>query len=103
MYTYVITAIAAAAIAAAGTWNVQSWRYAAKDKARLEQIKKDEVKIETTIVAPAAEKFEVAKAKIDTKYITITQTVEKIIDRPVYKNICIDADGVNAINSGILP
>ena len=29
----------------------------------------------------------------------VIKEVQKIIDRPVYRNICIDADGVSAINS----
>ena len=35
MYAYVITALIAALTAAAGTWQVQNWRYAAKETERV--------------------------------------------------------------------
>lgn len=38
MYTYVATAILAAALSATGTWKVQQWRMDAKEKEHVEQI-----------------------------------------------------------------
>ena len=34
-------------------------------------------------------------------YRTITKTVEKIIDRPVYRDVCGDADGLRSINEAL--
>ena len=36
MYTYVATALIAALMASAGTWQVQNWRFGAKEKDRVE-------------------------------------------------------------------
>lgn len=32
---------------------------------------------------------------------TIIKEVEKIVERPVYRNVCLDVDGLSAINQGI--
>lgn len=37
LYTYAATALVAAAVAATGAWQVQAWRYGAKEAQRLEQ------------------------------------------------------------------
>ncbi|MDS7927499.1 hypothetical protein [Acinetobacter sp. V115_6] len=42
--------------------------------------------------------YERIKAEQSTKVETITREVQKIIERPVYKSSCIDADGVYQVN-----
>lgn len=39
---------------------------------------------------------------IDVEYRTITKYVDRIIDRPVYRNQCFDADGVRQLNEFII-
>lgn len=48
-----------------------------------------------------AQQLEVAKADrvIQTQY--ITKTVTKLVDRPVYQNVCLDADGLAVINKAL--
>jgi len=43
--------------------------------------------------------YEAEKSKQRVKVETVTREVQKIIDRPVYLNRCIDADGLRQINS----
>lgn len=43
--------------------------------------------------------YEKAKSEQRVRVETITRTVQKIIERPVYQQHCFDADGVSAINS----
>lgn len=43
--------------------------------------------------------YEKAKSEQRIKIETVTREVQKIIDRPVYKQFCFDDDGVSAINS----
>ena len=43
--------------------------------------------------------YEKLKSEQRMKNKVVIKEVQKIIDRPVYRNICIDADGVSAINS----
>jgi hypothetical protein len=50
----------------------------------------------------AATKVEVKSAKAKIVYRTITEQVDKYIDRPVYRNICFDADGLRDANTALL-
>lgn len=43
--------------------------------------------------------YEKAKSKQQARVETVTRTVQKIVERPVYQQHCFDADGVSAINS----
>jgi len=43
--------------------------------------------------------YERVKAEQSTKVETVTREVQKIVERPVYLNRCIDSDGVYQINS----
>jgi len=48
-----------------------------------------------------AQELEDTKKKRQENVRTITKTVEKIIDRPVYRNVCLEPDGLHVINSAI--
>lgn len=43
--------------------------------------------------------YERVKAEQNTKVETVTREVQKIVERPIYLNRCIDSDGVYQINS----
>ena len=43
--------------------------------------------------------YEQLKSEQRVKVETVTREVQKIIERPVYDNVCIDADGLRNINS----
>lgn len=96
-YTHLAAALIGAAVAATSTWQIQNWRFDSAEKARLEkeaEIRRNNEK-RTSL---AAEGLEQDKAKIEIRYRTITKTVTEFIDRPVYRNVCLDQDGVDAIN-----
>lgn len=46
-------------------------------------------------------KLEDQHAKAQVVYRTITQQVDKIVERPVYRNVCFDDDGLHAVNDAI--
>lgn len=48
-----------------------------------------------------AQELEDTKKKRQENVRTITKTVEKIIDRPVYSNVCIDDSGLSVINASL--
>ena len=48
-----------------------------------------------------AQELEDTKKKRQENVRTITKTVEKIIDRPVYSNVCLEPDGLHVINAAI--
>ena len=45
-----------------------------------------------------SEKYEDVKQVERVKTETITREVQKIVDRPIYINVCFDDDGVSAVN-----
>ena len=47
----------------------------------------------------ASEDYEKLKSEQRVKTETVTREVQKIIERPVYQQHCINADGLSAINS----
>jgi len=57
---------------------------------------------EATAAFRRAEKLEVEDAKAKVVYRTITETVDRIVDRPVYRaGMCFDDDGVRAANAAL--
>lgn len=97
IYTYVATAFIASLLTMAGTWQVQNWRFNAKEKERLEA-KQEKDRNDRRAVGIVAGNYEVEKEKQRIKYVAIVETVEKVVERPIYKNICLDQDGIDAIN-----
>ena len=55
-------------------------------------------KQQTTINKLSAD-YETEKAKYKVKVETVTKYVDKIVERDVYRNVCIDDDGMHSINS----
>jgi hypothetical protein len=49
----------------------------------------------------ASAELEAVRGKTEVKYRTITKQVEKIIDRPIYSNVCLDADGLRLANAAL--
>lgn len=45
--------------------------------------------------------YETLKASRTTQFKTIVRTVEKLVDRPVYKVACIDTDGLEVANKAL--
>lgn len=97
-----IAAAVSAIIAFGSAWQIQDWRFEAKEKERLEQMQEAK-KMREKQISTASAAYEKKKEVTRVKYVTITQEVEKLVDRPIYKNVCLDADGIKAINEGITP
>lgn len=97
MYAYAVTALVAATFAAAGTWQIQDWRFGAKEKERLEQQRREEFRRQE-IADRAAVRHEKDKVRIETKYVQVVKEVPREIEKPVYRNVCISPDGVRNIN-----
>ena len=96
----IYAAVAGAAIAAAAAWQVQDWRFDAKEKQRIEQEAKDLHRM-TERAGRASAAFETKRAANEVRYRTVTVTLEKIVERPVYLNQCIDDDGLRVLNEQI--
>lgn len=56
---------------------------------------------EATQANTAATKLETGNAQARIIYKTITQTVDRIVERPVYSGACLDDDGLRAVNEAL--
>ena len=95
-----VAAAIAAAVAFGGAWKIQDWRHDAAELARVTA--QQEITQENARLANrAATGFEKDRTKNETRTRTITIEVDKIIDRPVYRNVCLDTDGLQLIAAAI--
>ena len=100
LLAYGILALAVMGMVGTGVYKVKQWGgnevraewSAANEKARAEEAAKS---------AAAAKELEIERAKKKVVYRTITQTVDRIVDRPVYSNICLDDDGLRCLDAAI--
>lgn len=100
IYTHLAAAILALAVGFAGGWKTQGWRWDASDKQRLEQEAKERGRaLDRANTASAS--FEGKRSANETRYRTVTVTLEKIVERPVYLQSCLDDDGLAALNAQI--
>ena len=52
-----------------------------------------------TTINKLSSDYETDKSKLKVKVETVTKYVDKIVERDVYRNVCIDDDGMYSINS----
>ena len=101
IYTYVATALIAAALAATGAWKFQEGRYAKKEVERIaaQQVADDAARAKA---ASAATAFEGDRIKTRTKFVTITETVDHVIAQIEYRDRpCLDDAGLRILNTAI--
>lgn len=73
-----------------------------KCTAKIHKIEQDQLKalaIAQNKVNKVSADYEKLRSEQRTKVETVTRTVQKIVERPIYLNRCIDDDGVQQINS----
>lgn len=100
LYTGMAAALLSAALAATGAWRVQEWRYAAREAERLEAAQETE-RLRARVADRAAQGAEADRASINTEFQTIYSEVEKIVEIPVYRNVCFDAAGMRALTNAL--
>lgn len=101
IWTHVAAALVAAALAFAGAWQTQEWRYGAKEAERLEAVAENK-RMNERAADQGAAGHEADKAKIRTQFITITKEAEHVIlEKPVYRNVCLDDDGLRILARAI--
>lgn len=74
----------------------------AKCTAKIQEIERKQLKAlaeKQNLINQVSADYEQVKSEQRIKVETVTSEVQKIIDRPVYNNVCLDDDGVSAINS----
>lgn len=105
MNPYLIVIALVALLAAAGGGYGVGYDHAANacEAARAKAVDKAlvEYKARASQQNKVAEKLEVDDAKADAVYRTITKTVDRVVERPVYRNVCLDADGLRNVNAAL--
>lgn len=102
IYTHAAAALIAGAIAATGAWQVQQWRFDARELERVQsQAEATQQAARTAAAAAAAHEQDKTHAAQKTR--VIRQIVEKIVERPVYAGVCFDSDGLRALATAIKP
>ena len=74
----------------------------AKCTAKIQEIERKQLKAlaeKQNLINQVSADYEQVKSEQRIKVETVTREVQKIIERPVYNNVCLDDDGVSAINS----
>lgn len=74
----------------------------AKCTAKIQEIERKQFKAlaeKQNLINQVSADYEQVKSEQRIKVETVTREVQKIIERPVYNNVCLDDDGVSAINS----
>jgi hypothetical protein len=73
------------------------------DSAKAEQIAEaqKEVNAVQARLTQASADLEKARNEKEIVYRNITRTVTKLVDRPVYRNVCLDDDGLRNINAAL--
>lgn len=49
----------------------------------------------------AADRHEKTKSAIEVRYETITKEVQHVVEKPVYRNVCLDDDGLRVLGGAI--
>lgn len=107
MYLTQIKALAIAAgvaVAFGAGWAVNGWRLNAKyDAERLAEAKAAKAAYDAKAKQynEASAALEASRNEREIVYRTITKTVEKVVTRDVYRNICIDDSGLQLINDAL--
>lgn len=101
LYTHAAVLIAGLSIGFSSAWTTQNWRYGAIEAKRLSALVEAEKKRDKYSY-DASVKFEKEKTRVETVFQTITETVEVIVDRPVYRDTtCYTDDGLRALRRAI--
>jgi hypothetical protein len=77
-------------------WQVQAWRWRAADAERLELEREARLALERRADA-AAQQLEQARDGIRAQQRVITREVERVVESPVYRDVCLDAGGLRLV------
>ncbi len=84
------------AIGAAGAWQVQAWRWRAADADRLE-LEREARRGQEQRADGAAVRHEATRAGLQQQRQVLTREIERVVEVPLYRDVCLDADGLRVI------
>ena len=94
------TLLAGVAFGGWAGWQVQDWRHGRQDAQRIERQARDTLRnIERG--QQSADTYTTEQTHAEPARKEIVRTVEKIVARPVYRNVCFDDDGLQQLRAAI--
>jgi hypothetical protein len=100
MYVYAAVFLAALAVGFGGGWKTRSWKADSDDRARIEaQAEAD--RLSRARVNTAASAHEDSKAAARMRERIVVKEVDRVVEKPVYRNECLDDDGLRILTSDI--
>lgn len=100
IYTHAAAVAVGLAIGFSGGWLTQGWRWDSAELARQQKMKTDAL-AQVRQIDKASEGYEVDRAATKTEFTTITKEVERVIEKPVYRNVCFDDDGLRQLERAV--
>jgi hypothetical protein len=94
------TALVVGSMAGWAGWTAKSWQTGRQDAQRIERQARDTLR-QIERAQQAADTFTQEQQNAEPTRQTIVRTVEKIVQRPVYRNVCLDADGLQQLGAAI--
>ena len=95
-----IAALVAALLGASGAWTARGWLCTANEAERVAAEAEARAK-QASVANTAATGHERDKVKLQTKFVTITETVEKVIENPIYNATCFSPDGMRTHSDAV--
>lgn len=100
IYTHLAAALVSAALAFAAGWQVRAWKAGADDAA---QVRTD---ARTALARAergdgAARGHEGTRAQLQRQDAVLVREIERVVEKPVYRTECIDADGLRIIAAAL--
>ena len=97
---YLIAGIAILTILSGVAYRI---RESGKESVRLEWAEANRIQREAEAkqIAAASKALEAANAKRKIVYRTITKEVDRVVERPVYRNVCLDDGGLRCLDAAI--
>lgn len=96
LYAYTAAALALLAAGAVAGWQVQGWRHGRLEAARLEH-EAEVRRLNARTAQTASAGHEADRERVRVEFQTITREVEIVVEKPVYRNVCLDSDGLRLI------
>jgi hypothetical protein len=94
--------IAIAALALGGTlgWRVHAWKDAADERDAIQAHQRDFLRREKEQYVAAAD-HEKARTRIEFIDREVTKEIDRVVEKPVYRELCLDDDGLRLANQAI--
>lgn len=100
IYTHVAAALASLAIGFTSGWWVQGWRYDSIELQRQETAR-ESGRLAARAADAVSERHEADKAALRAEFKPIYKEVEVVVQKPVYRNVCLDADGLRLLERAV--